>query len=289
MQDRKVIQMNLLQALIAGVVQGFTEFLPVSSSGHLVLFGALFGFEGSVDLGFTIFLHFATLLSVVLVFHKDVWLLIREFFSALGDIIRGKPDFRTPERRFLLMVLIGTIPAVIAGAAVKLLKFDDILENIFVVAAMLSVTAVFMFCVDRVGKRRYTKANAPFSSAIITGLFQSVAILPGLSRSGSAIFGGILGGLKKEFAVRYTFILSIPVILGAGIMEFPGAVKTGGLLTTDLPNRVAGFFIAAVCGIIAINFVKLLMRGKKFYIFGIYCLLASAVAFLTAFGFIGRI
>ena len=276
--------MDWLQALIAGIIQGVTEFLPVSSSGHLVIYNSLFG-EGEANLAFSVFLHFATLLSLLVVYYKDVWLLIREFFSALWDVLRGKPNFKTPERRFLLMVIIGTIPAVLAGVGIKLLKLDSILENIFVVAVMLIVTSAFMFSVDKLNKGKYTEADAPYKSPLLVGCLQAIAILPGLSRSGSTIFGGLLGGLKKEFAIRFAFILSIPAILGAGLIEGLDVVKAGTIEINTI-SWLTGFFAAAICGIIAIRFVKLLIKNNKFYIFGIYCLLASVFAFLVGSGVI---
>jgi len=274
--------MTFLQALLSGVIQGLTEFLPISSSGHLVIFNALFGGGEGGDLAFTVFLHLATLLAVTICFRKDIWALVREFFAAARDILRGKPSFKSPERRFLLMVVIATIPAVLAGALIKLLDLDDILENIFVVAAMLLVTAIFMFVVDRL-KGVYTEKDAPYRISLLTGCLQAVAILPGLSRSGSTIFGGVLGGFKKEFAVKFAFILSIPAILGAALLEGYDVVKTGALEINPL-NWLIGFAAAAVCGVLAIQFIKLLIKNNKFYIFGFYCIAASVLAFLAGFG-----
>jgi len=270
----------MLQALLAGVIQGLTEFLPISSSGHLIIFNALFGGGEGGDLAFTVFLHLATLLAVVICFRKDVWALIREFFAALWDLLRGKPDFKTPERRFLLMVVIATIPAVLAGFLIKLLHLDSVLENIFVVGAMLIVTAAFMFVIDRL-KGTYTEKDAPYRISFLTGCLQAVAILPGLSRSGSTIFGGVLGGFKKEFAVKFAFILSIPAILGAALLEGLDVLKAGAL-AIDPANWLIGFAAAAVCGVLAIQFIKLLIKNNKFWVFGIYCLLASAAAFMVA-------
>ena len=281
----RITGMSWAQALINGIIQGLTEFLPVSSSGHLVIYNTLVGGAGSDNLAFTVFLHFATLLAVVLVYYKDVWLLIRELVGAVADIIKGKPNFKTPKRRYLLMVIIATIPAAIAGVGVKALGLDALLENIFVVAIMLIVTAVFMFLIDRLSTGKLTIGNAPYSKGLIVGLLQAVAILPGLSRSGSTIFGGVLGGLRKEYAVRFAFILSIPTILGAVVVELGGAMKAGGM---GIPggDLVIGFFAALICGIVAIRVIRLLMNSNKFYIFGIYCLCASAFAFLVGFGVI---
>jgi len=276
--------MTWLQALLSGIIQGLTEFLPVSSSGHLVIFNKLSGGGENGDLAFTVFLHLATLLAVVICFRKDIWALIREFFAAARDILRGKPNFRTPERRFLLMVIIATIPAVLAGVLIKLLDLDSVLEDIFVVGAMLLLTAAFMFLIDRL-KGVYTEKDAPYKVPLLVGCLQAVAILPGLSRSGSTIFGGVLGGFKKEFAVKFAFILSIPAILGAALLEGIDVVRSGALEINPL-NWFIGFAAAAACGVLAIKFIKVLIQNNKFYVFGIYCLLASVLAFLVGFGVI---
>jgi len=277
--------MSLLQALIAGVIQGLTEFLPVSSSGHLVIYGALFGDAGGSDLAFTVFLHIATLLAVIIIFRKDVWLLIRELIGAVADILKGKPNFKTEGRRFLLLVIIATIPAALLGVGIKVLGLDSALENIFLVAVMLIVTAVFMFLVDRFDSGVYTRKNAPFKTALGIGLFQAIAILPGLSRSGTTIFAGSMFGLKKEFAVKFAFILSIPAILGSAIMEIKDVAGAGGLAAHPL-NWVIGFVAAFICGLFSIVFIRVLMKSRKFYVFGIYCLAASAFAFLVGSGVI---
>ena len=274
--------MSWFEALIAGIIQGLTEFLPVSSSGHLVIYATLFGEGEGGNLGFNVFLHFATLIAVIVVYRKDVWLLIRELFGAIGDIFKGKPDFKSPDRRYLLMVVIATIPAVLVGGAFKVFEMDAMLENIFIVAVMLIVTAVFMFLVDRLEDKKLSAANAPLSKALLVGIIQAIAILPGLSRSGSTIFAGVLVGFKKEFAVRFAFILSIPAILGASVVELNSAMKNGfGIEPVSL---VIGFIAALFFGILAIRLIKLLINSNKFFIFGIYCLCVSVFAFLVGFG-----
>ncbi|MCL2200376.1 MAG: undecaprenyl-diphosphate phosphatase [Oscillospiraceae bacterium] len=278
--------MTVLQALLAGVIQGITEFLPVSSSGHLVIFHALFGEGEESNLAFTVFLHLATLLSVFIMFHKDIWTLIREFFASIGDLLKGKPNFKTPERRFLVMVILASIPTAIVGGLIMLLGLDDILENIFVVAVMLIITAGLMYLVDKMNKGKFTQADAPYKSSWMVGIAQGIAVLPGLSRSGTTIFAGLLGGLTKEFAVRFSFILSIPTILGAGLIQMIGVVRSD-YIEPDLFSWAVGFVAATICGIFAIKFIKVLIKSSKFYIFSIYCLLASALAFLIGFGVIG--
>jgi undecaprenyl-diphosphatase len=277
--------MDWIQALTAGIIQGTTEFLPVSSSGHLVIYNSMYGETGQVDLAFTVFLHIATLFSVVIVFFRDVCSLIREFFAAIADTLRGRRGEKTPERRFMVMVVIGTIPAVLVGALIKLLSMDSILENVFIVGFMLIITSFFMFCVDRLGNGTYTEADAPYKSALLVGLLQALAILPGLSRSGSTIFAGLLGGLKKEFAVRFAFVLSIPAILGAGLVESLEVLEAGQFNIEPI-NMLIGFMAALICGILSIMFIKVLIKSNKFYFFGIYCLGASVFAFMVGFGII---
>jgi undecaprenyl-diphosphatase len=280
--------MSWWQALLAGVIQGITEFLPVSSSGHLVLFQALFGYNpDGGNLAFHVLLHLATLISVFVVFWQDIWSLTREFGAMVVDMSRGKVDFKSPERRFLLMIAIATLPALVAGGVISILGWSAILENIWVVAVMLLGTSMLMFAVDKLGKKgKYGAADAPLKSAWIVGAMQAVAILPGLSRSGSTIFGGLLGGFKKEFAVRFSFIMSIPIILAASVVEIIQAVRIGELGVSWV-NLAIGFVAALVCGIFAIKLIKVLIKSDKFYFFGIYCLLASMIAFLIGFGVLG--
>ena len=278
--------MNWLEALIAGIIQGLTEFLPISSSGHLIVYGELISDSGTGyggNLAFTVFLHFATLLAVVLVYRKDVVGLIRELISVFVDLFHGRVDFSTPGRRYLLLVIIGTIPAVVAGVLIKKYAIESMLENIYVVAVMFLITAILMFNVDSIKEGNLTLMNAPLWAAVPVGLFQAVALLPGLSRSGSTIFGGVAVGFRKEFAVRFAFILSIPAVLGATIVEIrdlPVGVS-GGFGSGAL---FLGFIAAFFCGVGAIKFIRLLIRSRKFWIFGVYCLLASLAAFLTGVG-----
>ncbi len=183
------------------------------------------------------------------------------------------------------MVIIATIPAVLAGVAIKMFDLDHMLDNIFIVAVMLIVTAVLMFSVDRFKKGRYTEADAPLKSALIVGLLQAAAILPGLTRSGSTIFGGLVGGFRKGFAVKFAFILSIPAILGSALVELKDVFDAGGV-GVEIGSWLVGFVAAFICGVASIIFIRVLIKSNKFYVFGIYCLCASAFAFLVGAGVI---
>ena len=268
------------QALLAGVLQGLTEFLPISSSGHLLILNALFGGDAG-SLAFTLLLHLATLVSVLIAFHKDVLALVRGLFVFVAAASKGRLDLLDPEHRFVLIAVIATIPAAVVGICIELLGLDSILENIYLAAVMLLVTAAFMFLADKQGKGVYTERNTPYASALLTGVFQACAILPGLSRSGSTIYGGLLGGLDKDFAVRFSFVLSIPTILGPALLKLPSAFKDASFNVNPL-SLVIGFVAALICGLVSVKFVRLLIKGGRFYIFGIYCICASALAFWAA-------
>ena len=271
--------MTWWQALLAGILQGLTEFIPVSSSGHLVIFNQLFG-DGAYyeNLAFTVFLHFGTLVAVVAMFFKDVLSLIKEFFASMYDLFRGKPNFKTPERKLLLMVILGSIPVTLVGVGLEFLGFTHILDNIFVTAAFLLVTAALLIAVHNVGKKEKhdgTNAdNTPVKRGFFVGLAQAVAIFPGLSRSGTTIFAARKLGLSREFAVRFSFLMSIPVILGANLfylLDFIGGDRV------DIPSSALaiGFLSSLIFGILAIKLVKVLIKTNKFYLFAIYCAAAT--------------
>ncbi|MCL2498624.1 MAG: undecaprenyl-diphosphate phosphatase [Symbiobacteriaceae bacterium] len=277
--------MSWQQALVAGAIQGFTEFLPVSSSGHLVIYNTLLGEAGEVDLTFVVLLHLATLVALLFFYHRDVATLWHAFCAWVGDIFQGEYRIRTPERRFLLLAIIATIPPVVLGALFKLLGLTTYLENINLVAICLAITAVLVFTVHRSPEGIYTTGDAPFSSALFIGIMQGLAILPGISRSGSAIFGGLMGRFTKEAAVNLAFILSIPLVVGAGALELASAWHQGTQFVLALPQLV-GFISALLSGMLAIRLVTWLARRQHFFIFGIYCILASLYAFAVGQGLV---
>ena len=268
--------MRFIYAFIAGLIQGATEFLPVSSSGHLIIFYTLVGADDN-NLSFTVFLHLATLLSICFVFRGD----ILSLFNEIVMLTRRAADKPEDGNRSVLLLLTATIPAFIVGVLIKLLNITDFLDNIFVVGAMLLLTAALLFKTDRFKDGGITEKDASYKSALIIGLIQAAAIMPGLSRSGATIFGGRLCGFTKDFAVKFAFLLSIPVILGAGLVEFIDLYNSD-LFTFD-PAWLLGFIAASVSGIFAIKFINILVRAGKLYIFGVYCVIAAIAAFITGF------
>ncbi len=278
-----MVKMGIFEALIMGLVQGLTEFLPVSSSGHLVIFGEILGLHMADGNAFAVFLHLATFISVCVVYYKDIIELIKEFFLMIADICRGRFDFKRPYRRMLIMLIIATIPAVVLGFVFKMFDIDTKLSNLLVVGFMLLITAALMFVVDKFNRNAFDASNAKYGSSFMVGLAQACALMPGLSRSGSTITAARALGYKKEFAIKFSFLMSLPAILGAAALEGAGLIRDGGFSVEALPLAV-GFIAAAVSGVLAIKFLINLLNKNKFYFFSIYCAIAGILSIV--FGFI---
>ncbi len=274
--------MNWFQALVLGLVQGLTEFLPVSSSGHLVIFSNILNIQIEDGNAFSVLLHVATFLSVCIMYKADVWMLIREFFLWIADIFRGRFKIETPERRMLILLIYATIPAVLVGLLFKVFDLDARLSALPVVGVMLLITAALMYVIDRFGEGKYTKANAPLKSAWLIGLAQACALLPGLSRSGSTITASRACGYKKDFAIKFAFLMSLPAILGAAVLEGASLIKDGAFSVELLPTAIA-FIAAMVSGVLAIKFMINLLKNNRFYIFSIYCALVGIVCLVFSF------
>ena len=275
--------MNWFQALILGLVQGLTEFLPVSSSGHIVIFSNILNVQIEDGNAFSVLLHLATFLSVCIMYREDVWMLIREFFLWLGDLLRGRFKVETPERRMLIMLIYATIPAVVVGFVFKAFDLDAKLSILPVVGVTQLLTATLMYIVNRFGDGTLDKQNAMFGTAWLVGLAQACALLPGLSRSGSTITAARACGYKKEFAIKFSFLMSLPAILGAAVLEGASLIADGAFSVELLPTIIA-FVAAMVSGILAIQFMIRLLKNNRFYVFSIYCVLTGILCLV--FGFI---
>ena len=262
--------MDYLKYGILGLVQGLTEFLPVSSSGHLAIFKNLIPGDIFSDLGLTydILLHLATLIAVFAVYYKDIFDLITGFFSLVADIFRGKVNLKeNPKQKFVIMVVIASVPAALIG--VLLGDAIEVLPLIFVGFALL-ITAFEMFISSKLKSGTITLENAKLKDSLLPGLFQGLAILPGISRSGSTVTGAILGGLDRAFAVKFSFILSIPVILGSALFDIIDIIKGEAAAPLWGPT-VFGMIIAAISGYLSIKFMIKLFSGNKFRYFAYYC------------------
>ncbi len=273
--------MSVWFAALMGLVQGFTEFLPISSSGHLVLIQSFLGRDIEHDyMLFDVLLHFGTLVSVFICFWPDIRDMILEFFRLLGECIRGKFDLKkTPARHLMIMVIIATLPMIVVPLV------NDYIEKLFssplLVGCMLFVTALILYIADLAGNGKKTVESATWKDALFVGVLQLVALVPGITRSGTTIMAGSVRGFKREFAVKFAFLMSIPVILGANVFTIKGAV-TQGFDTALLLPYIVGVLCAALAGIAAIAIVRYIARRKNYRGFSIYCCCAGALAIVLS-------
>lgn len=262
--------MSILSAILQAIIQGITEFLPVSSSGHLSLYQHFTGNSGEGALMFSALLHLGTLAAVCTVFYKQIWELIKEFGLMIKDIFTGKFSVRdaSPQRRVVFMYIISTailIPFVIFKGVFEGFAEDG---SILMEGICFLYTAAILFMADRTAKGRKKAVDMKYKDSITIGFFQGVALLPGVSRSGSTISAGLFCGLTREAAVSYSFILGIPAILGGCLIE----VKDGIAQKADVGvlNCIVGFVVAAIVGFLAIKLVQMLIKSDKFKVFWIY-------------------
>lgn len=282
--------MSLLQSILLGIIQGVTEFLPVSSSGHLAIFKSLFHIQMDTGLFFDVLLHFGTLIAIVVAYYRDIWEMIREGVSLMVDLFynlylwvtrrgeeRGyRPLVDTSYRKFVLLILVSTIPTGLIG-----LLLSDVIEQasevLLVPGICLIITGILLFLADRVVSGEKTPKSTSYLQAIGIGVCQGIATLPGLSRSGTTITACLLCGFDRKYAVKYSFIMSIPAVLGATILECKD-LSLSGIASGELVNYVIGMLVAGVIGYICIKTMLLIVRQKKFTIFSVYCLIVGLIA-----------
>lgn len=274
--------MTVLDAIFQAIIQGLTEFLPVSSSGHLSLYQHFTGNSGEGALMFSALLHLGTLAAVILVFRKQIAALVREFILMIKDIFTRNFSIKNagPERRLIFMFIIST--AVLIPFYIFKGFFESFAEDssILVEGICFLYTAAILIMADLTekGRKRMTDLKAP--DAVRIGFFQAVALLPGVSRSGSTISAGIFSGLRREEAVSYSFILGIPAILGGGITELIDGIKQDtkpGVLPC-----VVGVIVAAIVGFLAIKLVQWLMKTDKFKYFAFYTAALGVIVIIIA-------
>lgn len=261
--------MSVLQAIILGFVQGLTEFLPVSSSGHLVVIEYLMNIKEDQAFFMTVMLHFGTLVSLVIVYFKDIVKLAVEFILSIKDLIQKKSlnICKNDTRKLCYMIITTSIPTVIIGLVFKKV-FMSFYSSLLAVGIGLVITSLYMFLADIMNGRKDIK-RAGFKDAFIVGIFQGIAIVPGISRSGSTIFGGLFSKMKKDFAVKYAFLVSLPVILGSFILELPSAIKNGSMNGGVFPIFV-GMIVAGVSGYFAIKMMIGIVKKRSLKGFMVY-------------------
>lgn len=256
--------MELIKIIILGIIQGVTEFLPISSSGHLVIFQYLFGINTD-QLTLSVFLHFGTVIPVIVIYWEDV---------------KGILLFKKEQRRLSWLVIVGIIPTGILG-----FLFEDYIEGLFtsmdIVGYMLLITGLLIYLTEKLSNVKFSLDEMKEHNAIIVGLAQALAMIPGISRSGSTIVSSLLQGLDRESAAKYSFLLSVPVIFGVGLLELKN-VLTVGLVKLSWLSIFIGFVISGISGYFAIKYLLHILKKGSLVIFSYYCWIVGIIVILLA-------
>ncbi|WP_425447494.1 undecaprenyl-diphosphate phosphatase [Dethiothermospora halolimnae] len=273
--------MSILHAIILGIFQGVAEFLPISSSGHLVLLQNLLTVEEG-KLFFSVMLHFGTLISIFIVYFKDIVKIVIEFLKMVKEVFSKKGLLLNNQYRVLaIMIIIATIPTGLIGIFFKDF-FEGLYDSLTAVGTALIITGILLWVSEKKASGRKSASELKVKDAIIVGLFQSFAIIPGVSRSGSTIVGGLFRGLNKKLATKFSFLLAIPAILGATIVEVPDALKESSGAAFNAP-LIIGIILSAVTGIFAIKILtKALEKGKLHY-FSYYVWALGVIVILSQY------
>ena len=272
--------MSLLNAMILGLIQGIAEFLPISSSGHLSILNNLFHMTTTENghMFFDVLLHLGTLFSVCVVYWQDI---VQMFYEVLGFLhagpLAGERRAHYPAARLFLMIVLGTLPLFL------ILPINDMMEGLYYksvfIGVMLVLTGCILYISDKMQQGKKTEKNMSMLDAIIIGLCQAVATIPGLSRSGTTITAGLATGLRRDFAVKYSFLLSLPAVLGANILAFAKAIRTG-VDWSCLPAYLVGTVVAILSGIASISLLKHIASKGKFGGFAYYCWVVGVLSII---------
>ena len=265
--------MTISSAILLGIVQGVAEFLPISSSGHLAILQNLFALSAGEDhLFFDVLLHLGTLISICVCYWGDIVAMVREVFIVLrgGRRADGTPvQGNLGAARLFMMIVVGTLPLFLV------LPINDKVEELYYITPFIGValllTGCMLFVSDKMTPGKRTEKNMRFRDALVIGLCQRVATLPGLSRSGTTITAGIATGLDRNFAMKYSFLLSLPAVLGANLLSFIKTIGSESIDASLIPAYLIGMLAAMLSGIAAISLMKLIAKKSKFGWFAYYC------------------
>ena len=268
--------MTWLSAIVLGLIQGIAEFLPISSSGHLAIAEHLFNLQGASEIPpfYDVLLHLGTLAAVFVAYWDEIYEMIVEFFDGVSDLVHhSTPRVVPPARRMILLVIVGTLPLFVM---VPFRHFFEALgDNMYFIGAALLITGMLLFASDRVRHGHKTEKSARLSDALVVGVGQAIALCPGISRSGMTITTGCFVGFERKFAVRFSFILSIPAVLGANILSLKDALDAG-IDWASVPMYLVGVLVAAVTGYLCIRLLRMIADRGRFGAFAYYCWLAGA-------------
>lgn len=272
--------LDILSAIILGAVQGLSEFLPISSSGHLALIPHLLGVE--TGLAFDTVLHIGTLLAIITFFYQDIINLIKGFILSLIDLTDGFDVFKrelklVPEKRFAWLIIVGSIPTAIIGLLIK-----DAVETIFrgtlFIGIFLIVTGIILYYSERHSSGKITENDMSFTQSLLIGIAQGFAVLPGISRSGATIASGLCLGLEREYAARYSFLLSTPAVIGAGLIQ----IKDITTIDISFTVMLAGFISSVIFGYLAIKLLMKMIKGWSLDIFAYYCWIVGILTLILS-------
>jgi undecaprenyl-diphosphatase len=271
--------MTLLQSILLGIIQGLTEFLPISSSAHLVIIPYVLDWHIPAQEAFIfdVLVQLGTLLAVIVYFRNDLYRII---IGVINGLIHKRP-FSEPSSRLGWILVLATIPAIIAG-----LFFKDPIERAFssplATGLLLFGTAALLVIAELIGKRNRQIETTSWMDALIIGLFQVISLLPGISRSGSTISGGMIRNLERTAAARFSFLMSVPVMLGAGTLAIIDLIKLPNF-SVQIPFLVTGFITSAIVGYLSIRWLLAYLVTRRLYPFAIYCAVVSTVVLLFSF------
>lgn len=281
--------MTYLTSVLMGILQGIAEFLPISSSGHLALFEYFFQIENyeETQMFFTVLLHLGTLASVCVYYWHDVVGMVVEFFSMIGGLFAkdrryGKKAVPSA-RRLVFLIIVATLPLFLVLPIQG--KVEAAMAEPKFISVALILTGFILFFSDRVARGRKNERTATVLDAVLVGFAQGIGTLPGISRSGITISAGRFRGFDRSFAVRFSFLMSLPAILGANLLSLIKVIKAGGIDMSLIPMYLVGTIVAAVVGYFAIRLVNLLSDKGKFGAFAWYCWIVGVVSLAAQFLF----
>ena len=268
--------MTVFSSFLLGLIQGVAEFLPISSSGHLAIAQNLLNLQAEIPEFFDVLLHLGTLLAVFVAYWQDIKDMVVEFFHGIGDLAHhSTPSPVPPARRLILLIILGTLPLFLVLPIKD--KVQGLSNNMVFIGAALIVTGFLLFASDMVKKGRKNERTTTWLDVLIVGVGQAIATIPGISRSGMTISAGCFMGFERKFAVRFSFLLSIPAVLGANILSLKDAFEAG-IAWSEVPVYLVGVVTAAVVGYLCIRLLKMIADKGKFGAFAYYC---WAVGLLT--------
>ena len=271
--------MGILHAILLGIIQGLTEFLPISSSGHLALAEKIFGLDSGGFLLVSV-LHLGTLIAVFIAFRKTIWELIRALCSLVRDIFTGKFSWKRAKsaQKMIIFLIVSLIPLFF------ILPIKDYIEQLtsitWAVGIALIITGIVLFISDRLPAGGKKTKELRFRDAAVVGIAQAIAVVPGISRSGSTITAGLACGMDRSYAAKYSFILSIPTILAGAAISLKDGIEEG-IDTSMIPTYIIGLTVSAIVGFFAIKLLQYLLKSKKFFIFALYCVVVGVIAVIA--------